>query len=188
MAEEDATPQAESSEGAISRESWQGFTWRAENVVPLLLVVGGAVSVWVTLGYPMKARVVPLALTIGMIVLSATELFRQWFLMRAAPAQIMDLGMRSSGMKGATRAGILLAELSALFLFLAMTVRLDNAAIAFAVLVPVLFLPGRGRWLTAAITGGIILAWTYGFMSYFMAVIWPEPVLSNWLFGPIWSQ
>jgi len=91
-------------------------------------------------------------------------------------------------MQGATRAGLMLAEISALFIFLTMTVRLDNAAIAFAVLVPVLLLPGRRRWLTAAITGGIIALWTYGFMSYFMAVIWPEPVLSNWLFGPLWRQ
>jgi len=188
IAAEDTTSPAESPEGAISRESRQGFTWSAENVVPLLLIAGGAVSVWVTLGYPMKARVVPLALTVGMLALSGVELFRQWFLKKGGPAQIMDLGMRSSGMEGATRAGILLAELSALFLFLAMTVRLDNAAIAFAVLVPVLLLPGRGRWLTAAITGGIIAFWTYGFMSYFMAVIWPEPVISNWLFGPIWRQ
>ncbi len=188
IAAEDTTSQAESSEGAMSRESWQGFTLRAENVVPLLLIAGGAVSVWVTLGYPMKARIVPLALTIGMIVLSAVELFRQWFLKKAGPGQIMDLGMRSSGMEGATRVGLMLAELSAFFILLTMTVRLDNAAIAFAVLVPVLFLPGRRRWLTAAITGGIIALWTYGFMSYFMAVIWPEPVLSNWLFGPIWSQ
>jgi TctA family transporter len=188
IAEEGPTSQAESSEGAISRESWQGFTWRAENVVPLLLIAGGAVSVWVTMGYPIKARVVPLALTLGMIVLSAVELFRQWFVKAGGPGQIMDLGMRSSGMAGATRAGIILAELSALFLLLTMTVRLDNAAIAFAVLVPVLLLPGRRRWLTAAITGGIIALWTYGFMSYFMAVIWPEPALTNWLFGPIFIQ
>lgn len=91
-------------------------------------------------------------------------------------------------MQGATRAGLMLAEISALFIFLTMTVRLDNAAIAFAVLVPVLLLPGRRRWLTAAITGGIIALWTYGFMSYFMAVIWPEPALTNWLFGPIFIQ
>jgi hypothetical protein len=61
------------------------------------------------------------------------------------------------------------------------TIRLDNAAIAFAVPLPLLFLSGWQRWLTAAITGGILAAWTYGFMGSFMAVIWPEPVLAGWL-------
>jgi hypothetical protein len=89
--------------------------------------------------------------------------------------------MRSAGLKGATRAGILLADLFALFLILATLVRLDNAAIAFAVLVPLVFLSGRQRWFAAAITGGILAAWTYGFMNYFMAVVWPEPVLGQWI-------
>ena len=187
-AEEETTAQSESSGGVAAAGSWQGFSWRVENVIPLLLIVGGAVGLWVTLGYPFKARIMPLAFTVGFIALSAVELFRQWFFMKAPPGQIMDLGMRSTGMEGATRAGIMLAELSALFIFLTMTVRLDNAAIAYAVLVPVLFLSGSRRWLTAAITGGIIVAWTYGFMGYFMAVIWPEPALTNWLFGPIFIQ
>ncbi len=188
VAEEETTAKSESAGGVVAAGSWQGFSWRVENLIPILLIVTGIVGVWVILGYPFKARIMPLAFTVGFIALSAVELFRQWFLMKAPQGQIMDLGMRSSGMEGATRAGLMLAELSALFLFLTMTVRLDNAAIAFAVLVPVLFLSGPKRWLTAVITGGIIVLWTYGFMSYFMAVLWPEPALTHWLFGPIWIQ
>ncbi len=183
VAEEEVKMQGESAEGDAVRKAWQGLTWRAENLIPILLIMGGAVSVWVTLGYPFKARIMALSFTLGFMALSAVELFRQWFIMKAPPGQIMDLGMRSSGVEGATRSGLMLAELSALFLFLTVTVRLDNAAIAFAVLVPVLFLTGPGRWFTAAITGSIIAVWTYGFMSYFMAVLWPEPALTQWFFG-----
>jgi hypothetical protein len=129
----------------------------------------------------MQARRIPFAMSAGIIALSAMELFRQLFLGQKPAGQIMDLGMRSAGVKGAFRAGLLLTELFVLFVFLAMTVRLDNAAIAFAVLVPLVFLSGRQRWIAAAASGGILALWTYGFMNYFMAVIWPEPVLAQWM-------
>jgi hypothetical protein len=69
-----------------------------------------------------------------------------------------------------------------------MTIGLDNAAVAFAALVPLSFLSGWHRWLAAVLTGGILAAWTYGFMTYFMAVIWPEPVLADWLLGLFGSR
>ncbi|NIO10626.1 MAG: hypothetical protein GTO40_22525 [Deltaproteobacteria bacterium] len=186
--EEPATSQTGSAAEITASGVRQGISWRAENIIPILLIVGGAIGLWVILGYPLKARIMPLSFTVGFISLSLLELFRQLFLSQATQGQIMDLGMRSSGMEGATRAGLMLAELSVLFLFLTATVRLDNAAIVFAFLLPVLFLPGRGRWLTAAITCGIITLWTYGFMGYFMAVLWPEPAITNWLFGPFLTQ
>jgi len=158
-------------------------TWRAENVAPLLMIAGAGAALWVALGYPLKAGMIPIGMSIGIIVLSAMELFKQMFLGQARSGQIMDLGMRSSGMEGATRAGVLLAELFALFIVLMMTIRLDNAAVVFAVLVPLVFLSGRQRWITGAITGGVITLWTYGFMGEFMAVIWPDPILTYWLLG-----
>jgi hypothetical protein len=150
---------------------------------PLLLMSGAAVALWVSLDYPPRARMLPLGLCVALIALSGLELFRQIARPETGPRQIMDLGMRSSGMEGAARAGVLLLDLFVLFLILAMTVRLDNAAIAFAILLPVLFLSGRKRWFTGVVTGGILTAWTYGFMDYFMAVVWPEPVLGLWLLG-----
>src|SRR5918996_2897198 len=108
------------------------------------------------------------------------RLLKQIVRPETGPRQIMDLGMRSSGMEGATRAGWLVAGLFVLFLSLMATIGVDNAAIAFAVLMPLLFLSGWQHWFTAVATGGIIATWTYGFMTYFMAVIWPEPVLAGW--------
>ncbi len=174
------TPSADRSPEADPPARHSGISpavWKAWP--PLLLMAGAALSLWVSLGYPARARMVPLGLSVGIIVLSAVELLGQMFRTETGSQQIMDLGMRSSGMEGATRAGWLLAGLFALFFLMAMTIRLDNAAIAFAVLVPLLFLSGRERWLTAGITGGILAGWTYGFMDYFMAVLWPEPVLSH---------
>lgn len=153
----------------------------AGNMVPLLLMSAGAAAFWVSLDYPMQARRLPAAMSLGIVILAGLELFRQVLLAPSAGGQIMDLGMRSSGMEGAARAGFLLADLFFLFLVLAMLVRLDNAAIAFAVLVPLVFLSGRQRWLAATVTGAILVAWTYGFMNHFMAVVWPEPVLAHWL-------
>jgi hypothetical protein len=77
----------------------------------------------------------------------------------------------------------LLADVLALFLLLALLARSDNAAIAFAVIVYLVFLSRTQCWLSATVTGGIMAAWTYGFMSYFMAVVWPEPVLGQWMLG-----
>jgi len=158
----------------------RSFTWRADNIVPLLLIGGMILTALASLEYPIKARALPLTLSAGVIALAVVELLRQWFTVNTDSGQIMDLGMRSHGMEGATRAGLLLGELAVFFLFLATTIRLDNAAIAFAGLLPLLLLQGQQRWLTAAITGSILTAWTYGFMDYFMAVLWPEPVLSRW--------
>ncbi len=180
---EDTNQAKPSTDTATPQVTVRRFTWHAANVVPLLLIGGMIVSAWVSLEYPVKARALPLTLSVGIIALAVIELLRQWFAVQTNSGQIMDLGMRSTGMEGATRAALLLGELGIFFLFLATTIRLDNAAIAFAVLLPLLLLEGRRRWYTAMITGSILAAWTYGFMDYFMAVIWPEPVLSLWLLG-----
>jgi hypothetical protein len=146
----------------------------------LLLMSGAAVALTATLDYPPRARLLPLSLSIGIIVFSVAEVFAQIFRTDTRPRQIMDLGMRSTGMEGASRAGWLLAGLFALFVVMVMTIRLDNAAVAFAVLLPLLFLTGRRRWVTAVITGGILVAWTYGLMGHFMGIIWPEPLFGIW--------
>ena len=119
---------------------------------------------------------VPLYLSISLIVLTVIELLGQMFRSATGSSQIMDLGMRSSGMEGATRAGWMLVGLFVLFFLMAMTIRLDNAAIVFAALVPVLFMSGPGRWITAGITGAVLAMWTHGFMDYFLAVLWPVPI------------
>ncbi len=179
----DEENETESEAGKDTKSGWLqgGPALSTQNIVPLLLIVGTGVALWTSLEFPAQARRLPLSMSAGVIALAAIELFRQVFLAPPAAAQIMDLGMRSSGVKGAQRAGLLLADLFVLFIFLAMTIRLDNAAIIFAVLVPLLFLSGRQRWLASAVTGGILVAWTYGFMNQFMAVIWPEPILGQWL-------
>ena len=168
----EAAPTADRS--GISPEVWKAWP-------PLLLLAGAALALWTSLDYPARARMLPASLSIGLIVLSAIELLKQIVRPETGPRQIMDLGMRSSGMEGATRAGWLVAGLFVLFLSLMATIGVDNAAIAFAVLMPLLFLSGWQHWFTAVATGGIIATWTYGFMTYFMAVIWPEPVLAGWL-------
>jgi len=179
-ADEEAKPMSEPP-GAVSRWRPGPPVVRAENMVPLLLIAGGVLAFSTSMEFPTKAGRLPAAMSLGILLLSGLELFRQVFLVRPAAGQIMDLGMRSSGMKGAARAGFLLADLFVLFLVLAMLIRLDNAAIAFAVLVPLVFMSGKQRWTAAVVTGAILALWTYGFMSHFMAVIWPEPVLADWL-------
>jgi putative tricarboxylic transport membrane protein len=157
--------------------------WSIENIAPILLIAGAGAALWVSLDYPLQGRRIPFAMSAGIMILAGVELFRQLYRVRTASGQIMDLGMRSSGMEGSRRAGVWLLDLFVLFFFLAVTVGLDNAAIAFAVLMPVIFLSGRQRWFTAVVTGGIITLWTYGFMTQFMAVLWPEPVFGQWLLG-----
>jgi putative tricarboxylic transport membrane protein len=165
------------------RRSVRASVWKAWP--PLLLMIGAAAALTVAMEYPPRARMLPVSLSAAIIVLSALELARQILRPETGPRQIMDLGMRSRGMEGAARAGWIMAGLFGLFFLLAMTIRLDNAAVAFAALLPVLFLSGWKRWLTGALTGGILALWTQGLMNHFMAVIWPEPVLAGWFLGAI---
>lgn len=173
-------PAAEAGGG---RASVPAAVWKAWP--PLLLLVGAAAALTVAMDYPPRARMLPASLSVAIIILSAIELARQILRPETGPRQIMDLGMRSSGMEGAARVGWVLAGLFGLFFLLAMTIRLDNAAIAFAALLPILLLSGRGRWLTAAVTGGILALWTQGLMNQFMAVIWPEAILAEWFAGAL---
>jgi hypothetical protein len=69
---------------------------------PLLLIGGATLALQTSLDYPPRARMLPLGLSIGIIALSAMEIFKQMFRTETGSQQIMDLGMRSSAMEGKT--------------------------------------------------------------------------------------
>ena len=73
--------------------------------------------------------------------------------------------------------------IAALTVLGSLLVGLKYAAIAMALIGPVLFLEGRIRWIGAVITGGIVGIFAEVLMNRIMAVIWPQPAIWLWLTG-----
>jgi TctA family transporter len=159
------------------------FRLRLEALPTLALVIGAALFLITSLDYPARARMIPLWLSVGIIALGTLEFFRQTLRRTITQGDIMDLGMRSKGVEGATKTAAVFLGTLVLFLVLATIIGLQYAPIVFAVLLPLLLLEGKQRLIASVAAGAIISFWTLYFMNDFMAVIWPQPMLRVWLLG-----
>jgi hypothetical protein len=95
--------------------------------------------------------------------------------------EVMDIGMRSSGVEGSKRTGAVLLGLIALFLLLSAFWGLQYASIVFAVLCAAALVSTKRRWSPALAAGSIIGAMVFIVFDYLMAIIWPEPFLLTWM-------
>ena len=162
--------------------------WRIENVlrwenlfpVGVLIILG--VAFWMALDFGPKAGMVPRWLCGGAIVMVAFQLVRQSLTPRGT-AEIMDLGMRSTGMAGAGRSGAIIFGLIVLSGLVSISVGLQYAAIFYAVAGSILLIKERYRWLVAVATGLIVSAFVLGLAGRVMAILWPKPLLLEWLSG-----
>lgn len=157
--------------------------WREEHLGPLLVIAAAVSFVVASFDYSARARALPLAAGLAIIALAAGQLIQQILRKGGKSEQIMDLGMRSTGMEGARRAGLSIAGMLALFLFLAGLIGLKYAAIVLAALGPVLLLSGRLRWIGGAISGAVVALFSTILMEQLVAVVWPEPIIWTWLQG-----
>lgn len=157
--------------------------WREEHLGPLLVIAAAVSFVVASFDYSARARALPLAAGLAIIALAAGQLIQQILRKGGKNEQIMDLGMRSTGMEGARRAGLSIAGMLALFLFLAGLIGLKYAAIVLAALGPVLLLSGRLRWIGGAISGAVVALFSTILMEQLVAVVWPEPIIWTWLQG-----
>ena len=162
--------------------------WRIENVlrwenlfpVGLLIILGAAF--WMALDFGPKAGMVPRWLCAGAMVMVAFQLVRQSLAPRAT-VEIMDLGMRSTGMAGAGRSAALILGLIVLFGLVSISVGLQYAAVFYAVAGSIVLIKERYRWVMAVATGLIVSAFVFGLAGEVMAIIWPKPLLMEWLSG-----
>lgn len=173
----DTGPAGEGSEP--SRDSvWKRLTQPA-NLAPLAFLAIGATALILSASFPAGARTLPVA-TAGLVcVLAVYTLVRQTLKHKDEPAAhaVMDLGMASSGMEGASRAAGMLVLLFLMFALLAGLAGLDWAAVALATVGPYVFLKGRQGVIAAAISGVFVWLFSAYVVADLVGLIWPVPFL-----------
>ena len=186
--EEDPTP----SGGAFDANSWKArfkgvphqFTSRfTEHLAPIIFMAVGAYFLYESMGFPGKGAAYPRWLSFIVLAIATGVLIGQLLSSRRNQVQIMDIGVLSAGMAGAKQAGIMIVSIFVIFSIAATLINLQWASVLMAVLIPVMFMRGRARILTAIIAGGFVGGFSFGVVEYLMAPIWPNAGLRDLLFG-----
>ncbi len=155
--------------------------WHRDHLAPIVLMLIAAYFLWETLDFPGSSRLFPLWLTVGILALTPFQILQQASDVDPEKTQIMDLGMVSRGVSGAKRAGLSLLLLFGLFVFVSMSLGLRYAAVVFAFFGPMALMEGKARYLACSLSAIIVAIFVAGVADRLMAVIWPEPILWNWL-------
>ena len=173
--------QKPAAEEAPQQKSGLKLTWRGEQIVPIVGMLGAFGFLWASLELPGRAQTLPMWLSIGIFVLCLIQLLRQALTTEVQTTEILDLGMRSTGMAGMKSAAVIVGGLLAAFVVLAMIVGLQYASILLALLGPVLLLSGRLRWIGGGLAAVVVAVFSFVLLDYLMAVIWPQPVIWTWV-------
>lgn len=152
-----------------------------DNVAPLFFMTISGIAGVLSLSFPTEARTLPLSASIVIFTLSTYQLFKQVIKDHAPQGAVMDIGMRSTEMEGAGRSGLMIVSLVVLFFLLAGTIGLQWASVIFSTLGPIVFLEGRLRWVSAAVSGGFVFVFSQFVMYRVLGVLWPEPFILQWL-------
>lgn len=107
--------------------------WRLEHGFAVIIVLGVAWMLWAAYDFPQSARFLPLLM--GMPILALT-LFQLLFQRKSVSGEIMDIGLRSLSSPEVGKSCALIAAFVGLFLLLTATAGLHYAALAFAILFP----------------------------------------------------
>ena len=143
----------------------------------------GAYFLYESMGFPGKGAAYPRWLSFIVLAIATGVLIGQLLSSRRNQVQIMDIGVLSAGMAGAKQAGIMIVSIFVIFSIAATLINLQWASVLMAVLIPVMFMRGRARILTAIIAGGFVGGFSFGVVEYLMAPIWPNAGLRDLLFG-----
>lgn len=155
------------------------WRWTWQNLFPLLFMLVAAWFTWEATHFRPKAAYFPLVLGSTVVLLAFVQFIQNGWDRKTA--DVLDLGMLSAGMEGRSRSGAILLTLIALFILLSVSIGLEYAAIVLAAVIPAALMTGRKPWAWGFLTGGIIAVFAYVVFDEMMDVIWPEPVLWNWL-------
>ena len=170
----------ESPSGVWEQRKWG---WRWENLFPIFLAIVASLFVREAHGLSATARFMPLLLASAIIVLCLVQLVIQS--MGFESGQVMDIGMRSASVEGSARTGVILGGLIVFLIFSSLLIGLKYSAILFAVLSAWILVSAKRRWIPALVAGSIIGGLTFGVFDYVMAILWPEPLLLNWLLAMV---
>lgn len=185
--ERDGAPSVSSDDAGARRTDapvrgiWFSRVLRQDNIAPLVMIGCALPFVIGALGYPARARVLPLVLGVAIVGLSLVQLTIQVARAGHSKGEVMDLGMRSLGMAGAKRAGLVVAAVVVLFLLISLLVGIQYAAVVLAAVGPMLVLKGKIRWVSGLVCGVFVAAFAWGVMQNVVGVLWPQPILGTWL-------
>ena len=183
---ERAAPADQAVAPARRRASWTARVWRADVLIPLIVMAGVGLLLSDHLRNPVRESwrftTYPFYLSLLALALLAFELWRG-LRGRPSPATLMDLGLISEGDAGARAAAVKTVGLLALFLLVGVTAGLKWGALAFALAAPPALLRGPARWLVALLTGAIVWIFIYVFLDNVLYVLYPEPFLRGLIAG-----
>ncbi len=192
MTRETPEPQLDSAEaappgagGAAAVESSQvplvRRIFHLENAAPTLFLAIGVAAGINSFSFPTEARTLPLSMGIAIAGLCLYVMVKQTAQGHGARGEIMDLGMRSTEMAGALRSSMMILGTFVLFTVLAGLIGLQYASVIFSTVGPAIFLTGRLRWISAAVSGGFVYLFSEFVMYQVLGVIWPDPYILSWL-------
>lgn len=147
-----------------------------DNIPPVLLIAVAVVTARQSQSFTSTGRTLPLGMAILIGALAAYQLVKQMVRSHAAGGDIMDLGMQESH-DGRRTAGLMIAGLFAVGGLMAGLIGLQYAAIMLSTVGPLLFLEGRSRWISSAVSGAFVWAFSHFVMDRLIGTIWPEPFL-----------
>lgn len=157
---------------------WRWKTW--QNLFPLFFILVAGAFVWEATHFRPKAASFPIFLGCTVMVLAALQIVQNGR-KGARVGQVLDLGMVSEGIEGRKRSAAILLGLIALFILLSMTIGMEWGAIIVATVSPATMMTGKRPWAWGLLTGGLIALFAFVVFDEMMDVIWPEPILWEWL-------
>lgn len=149
--------------------------WRTEHLLPIFFIALSIYVVITTHDYPRAAAAwLPMGMGIIIGVLSLYQLIRQAMEPTEVRGRILDISMRSAGIVGSKRAALITAFLLALYVFCIYGFGIKWAGVPFAILAPVMLMPGKKKWLVSGISVALYIIFVLVFGDELLAIYWPH--------------
>jgi len=162
----------------VPRPALMSGAWKLEHAFAVVLLVLVLAALWTSLGFPARARFMPLLTGLPAAVLIVIlVLFRR----HAASGEIMDIGLRSLAVPGAGRTALVIAVFIVGLMIFGTTIGLQYAVILFAMAFPLAMGEGQMGWIASACAGLLVGLVSLALLDRVMGVLWPDPVLWQWI-------
>lgn len=164
-------------QSAKAPATWQHWHWEYLFHASLIAVT----IAWIrdASGYPGTGGVFPIVLSSGVLGITLFEMVKV-ALGRSRQATIMDLGMSSAGVEGASKAALQMIVLLTIFILVGITLHLAYAALVLALAIPLVMLRGRRKWPISLLTATVVFLFIIIVLDNILFLIWPNPFVTGW--------
>ena len=159
------------------------WCWTWHNLFPIFFALVSVAFVWTATGFKPLAAAFPMVM--GSLVIFASAIQIAINSRGGGNDAVLDLGMMSAGVADRNRSALILFGLVVGFVLLATAVGLQYAVIILAAVMPAFLMTGRRPWAWGILSGGMIASVVVLFFDYMMSVVWPDPILGNWLYAMV---